>query len=292
MKEGTLSMPVQKISRDSIGSNVYLRNMKQSFLWLKELKEESLHLKGKAFPKIAWEKMFGTKRGNIVSEKELNLYNGKTAIILMGLSGCGKSTFARAFKRDNPSFELCIFDEVELGIMAHCANERMFLSEEVADEMAIYAFGQLLEECGKANKNIVVDGQFVYCNARGALLKTLRYYGYDNIIIFNFLTRSNEFVKACLSNRAIEQAYMSLVQQYKQPEEFLRTGLRILGRDCRELVETIMPIEEWKKTLQYKSAYAELYYHHFEIEPVESDVKFQTYCGCFNYGIESMFYIK
>lgn len=285
-------MPVQKISRDSIGSNSYLRNIRQSLLWLEELRNESVQLNGRVFPKNAWEKMFGTKKGNIVSEKELNLYNGKTAIILMGLSGCGKSTFARAFKRNNPSFELCIFDEVELGIMVRYAKERMFLSEEVEDEMAIYEFGQLLEKCGRENKNIIVDGQFVYCNARGALLKTLRHYGYDNIVIFNFLTRSKEFIKACLSNRAIEQAYMSLVQQHKSPEEFLLTGLRVLGRDSRELVETIMPIEEWKKTPQYKSAYAELYYHHFEIEPVESDVEFQIYGNCFNYGIESMLYIK
>lgn len=279
------------IDRNSVPKNAYTRNQAESYRWFAELQNMVIRYHGIRFPFEVWNKLFKkTECKMVLSEDELDLKSSKrTAIILLGLSCCGKTSYGRALKEKYPSFEFCSFDEVEMSCVLECLEKGAMPSEEAADVMAESKFGHLLEMYAKAAKNIVIDGQFVTSNSRGALIKTLRQIGYKEIIIFNFLNMPRKDVKIRIQKRALEEAMYDSYSTKLSALELVRLRHSMMGKDTTQMLTDIMPIEVWKETEAYKKNYSDIYRNYFEYEVINSGVMFQMKYNLFTSGVDKFF---
>ena len=107
----------------------------------------------------------------------------KDAIILLGYSGNGKSTWSREFRQKNSEFQEFSWDE-EMGKLLR--NRR---GQKISGEEQLRVVGQSLED--KSDKNIVVDGNYLNLPLRVALINTLHGYGY-NVYLADLTPQINE----------------------------------------------------------------------------------------------------
>ena len=269
--------------------NLYARNLKQSYEWFSKLQQASRY----AFPMHIWNQLYdkNIKGKDIKTIEELNLTTAKrTAIILVGLSGCGKSSYAYDFIKKYPNFKLISVDKTELDIYFNYIKEKGYLiPTQIADMITTNEIGNQLNKHSKAGENLIIDGQFVYSNARGALIKTLRKLGYKNIIIFSFLNASNDYIKARLKSRALEEAMYDEYAKTHSLIEITEFRQSYLGKDTTEMLISLKPILEWEKMQNYKKMYSELYTYYFNGEPIQCGLKFQKDYDLLRSGVNYMF---
>ncbi len=92
----------------------------------------------------------------------------KNAVIVLGYSGNGKSTWIESFRRANPDYEVISMDSVARS-----------LGEYPKKSEVVRIFGEKLEKAHDEEKNIIVDGNFLNLLTRSALLDTLKTYDYQ-----------------------------------------------------------------------------------------------------------------
>lgn len=97
--------------------------------------------------------------------------NGE-AIIVLGYSGNGKTTWIDRYIRENPSFEMVSMDTVTRKIIDREGDH--YNPEHLLED-----FGNLLEEKCSSGKNIVIDGRFLHLLTRLSLTQTLHSYHYS-----------------------------------------------------------------------------------------------------------------
>ena len=110
--------------------------------------------------------------------------NQKNAVILVGPSCCGKSTYAREFIKRRPFFKLVSMDECAIDDLENMNVIDLFLmmnGRDTAspDDLGNRRFGRMLE---KGYRNIIIDGCWLHVNSRGALLRTLEDLGYHTCL--------------------------------------------------------------------------------------------------------------
>ena len=127
--------------------------------------------------------------------QEINLdSNRKNAILLLGKSCCGKTTLAKEFCKKYPEFTHISMDECSIRDLETIPEEerfRYFINEDLRNSIGNHRFGNMIAN----GTNIIVDGGWGYMNARGAILKTLDYYGYYTIIVSMTLIPNNLLAK-------------------------------------------------------------------------------------------------
>lgn len=116
----------------------------------------------------------GIQKPITVLKKYVPVEGRKNAIILIGQSCTGKSTYAKQFVREHPEFEYvsmdeCAIKEVETASVIVCYSNNI-LDSDIGNR----EFGLTLEK----GKNLIIDGCWLHINSRSALLKTLRQLGY------------------------------------------------------------------------------------------------------------------
>lgn len=94
----------------------------------------------------------------------------KDAVIILGYSGNGKSTYARRFCEVNEEYKAISWD----GEIIKCLNGRRY-SELPRDEH-LSIVGQAIENHN--HQNIILDGNYLNLPLRVALINTLHGYGY------------------------------------------------------------------------------------------------------------------
>ncbi len=95
--------------------------------------------------------------------------NSKNALILVGQSCVGKTTFAQGFLKKHPDFTLVSMERCVGTELKSMAQEKT--NHDInADTIGNHSFGLELEA---NHQNIIVDGNWLHMNSRGALLKTL-----------------------------------------------------------------------------------------------------------------------
>lgn len=105
----------------------------------------------------------------VVKNNEIPIAN---AVIVMGFSGNGKTTWISNFVRSNPDYSVVSMDEIVNTL--HDKYQRGVKPDEIID-----GFGQLLERKCSNGKNVVIDGNFLNLLTRSALADTLKLYGYQ-----------------------------------------------------------------------------------------------------------------
>lgn len=98
-------------------------------------------------------------------------FSGQEAIIVLGYSGNGKTTWIKKFRRDNPGYEVVSFDEIVRRLTLEHGNN-------VNSNMIVKEIGEEIERLSDSNSNIIFDGRFLNIFTRAALTQTLHSYGY------------------------------------------------------------------------------------------------------------------
>ena len=277
-----------EISKVSIEKNQYSKNIEMSYIWFDKLQRAVINNAADKFPYKVWYELFKkqTKCKMIASESELHLENCKrTAIILMGLSGYGKTTYARDFVEKHPSFKACLFDEIMAESILDYIKKGITITGKIGDALGVSKFGNILEMHGKAANNIIIDGQFVYCNVRGALIKTLRELGYKNIIIFNFLKMPKEKVIERFEYRAMEESMYKEMSKRMSNLELAEFRFSMFGKDTKQMLTHLKQVEEWKQSDVYKKEFDDSSAY-LKYEIIDSGMPFKNKYNLFTSGVD------
>lgn len=152
-------------------------------------------------------------KGSVTTEELINLFphadtkeitleeldvTGKIAIVLLGLSGCGKTTLAKSLVRNNEALQLCSMDECTAQALLDSqffdpktSKNICIYNEKANDDVAMELFGKKLRTFAKKNNPLVIDGLWINAFTRAALFKTLKQLGYQ-ICVIDFVTNYNK----------------------------------------------------------------------------------------------------
>ena len=267
----------------SIPNNIYSIQLKKSYDWF-----DKVYMKQPT--EKDWIELFGKKRGKTIADIELlNLTDARsTAIILLGLSSCGKTTFALDFVKYYLNFTYCSYDAVGLEVMSEYVRKGFLPQESVIDSYTIYEFGEVLKGHKKSKNNIIIDGSWVAPNSRGALINTLRILGYKNLIIFSFLKMPEEEVNVRLTSRAVRQVIQSeKIRNSQDSITLANTISQFATLGFKEIVESSgKSVDEIIHTKEFVKEFNELANNYFRLEPFNSSLPVQINYNIFNYGID------
>lgn len=98
-------------------------------------------------------------------------FSGQEAVIVLGYSGNGKTTWVRQFRRDNPGYEIISFDDIVKRLTLENGSR-------VDSNMVVKAIGDAIDKLCVDECNIIFDGRFLNLFTRTALTQTLHSYGY------------------------------------------------------------------------------------------------------------------
>lgn len=142
----------------------------------------------------------GIKKETVILKDYEPVEGRKNAIVLIGQSCTGKSTYAKKFVCEHPEFEYvsmdeCAIREAETANVIHCYSYNI-----LDNDLGNREFGKMLEK----GKNIIIDGCWLHLNSRSALLKTLRQLNYVTCAcIFQY---SDELHQSMIVYRAMQNA--------------------------------------------------------------------------------------
>lgn len=140
---------------------------------------------GGTFAPDTMQSWFQTKKTRMQAYHEKMFFGlRKTAVVLVGVSACGKSRFAKEFLEKHKGFEYISFDECTFDAEA----EVNYSGEDVTDR-ALELVDKKFERF--KGSNILVDGLVVSIEKRAALMKTLREMRYKIYVIY-FTDEYNE----------------------------------------------------------------------------------------------------
>ena len=219
---------------------IFERNLEESFKRMEKVQGTPL------LPIQMIQTFFPIKLAEPIAEARA-VPNRKTALVLVGKSGYGKSTYAINYQKKHPEFTIISMDECAYeDIRAMTNKERKEYLNKGADrtlEIGNRRFGKKLEE-GKPN--IIVDGGWLPMNARGGLLKTLTELNYHTIVICMLAISDEEIVKRTL-RRDLNLLAMKLLGE--------ENIMECIGRDfVKEYADSRhITVQEAKKEIRNES---------------------------------------
>lgn len=233
------------IRGQNVPQNIYTNALRMSFEWHNSVC-------GKIMQSNDWDRMFPTKRAKKIKRDEFDFSNARsTAVILLGFSSCGKTTYAHEFA-SKYGYEIVSYDIAIANVMKSYIDNRTPTTYEMMDHLGSYEFGNILEKAKRAKKNVVIDGLYVTPNARGALLKTLRQIGYKNIVCISFINIPDDIVEQRIKSRSIA---LAMQEEADEINEFVSMAMHVVsGRH----VNSDKPVEYWLQTEAYRNYYEEL----------------------------------
>ena len=99
----------------------------------------------------------------------------KHAILILGFSGNGKTTYIKKYKEEHPEYRIVSMDKV--------ATEIYKKKLPNTSDNIISSFGDVLEDANNKGNHIIIDGNFLNLLTRAALIDTLNSMGYQIDII-------------------------------------------------------------------------------------------------------------
>ena len=228
-------------------------------------------------PKEYADIFFNGKVGEKVPEF---VFQEKSAVVLLGMSCMGKTTYANSFIKKYPEFTLCSFDNYAIKFIAAA----IFTN---TDEYAIHEFGKALDEYLSAGKKVIIDGQYVNVVSRSALFNTLQNAGYT-IYVISFLNMPKEIIEERMASRAVDNTVSDLL--YKMPDFNPDPGKKIYGLSIDDYAKHVgIPKKKALNFIKSKSAYRDYLGKEYSLrvnELIDSNVIFQVNQDAFIYGCD------
>lgn len=151
--------------------NIYTRNFNEARQFLEECRQKGTTV----------EQLRGLFKDVATVEENFDIKEvaDKVAIVLLGFSGCGKTTLAHKILKLNPNIKLCSMDE--------CGYEAMMstgiYNEAINDDLSMEFFGKKLRQYARKSFPLVIDGLWINIFTRSALFRTLNQLGYKVYVI-------------------------------------------------------------------------------------------------------------
>ena len=152
--------------------------------------------------------LFGGKVATTTNEFVPDLKK-KNAIVMVGKSCCGKTTFAEKFVKKHPEFKIVSMDKCAFEEMSSLNRNELILLlyTRGVEEMGLSSFSKHLER----GKQVIIDGGWMHLNSRIALIKTLRELGYT-ITILDFLGIPEAEYQKRVEGRALQNIATDLLK--------------------------------------------------------------------------------
>jgi len=187
-----------------MGSTLFEQNIEKSINEFN--KKKNTMVTNKEILHTFFEDIIATRQPNFT-----RITSKKIAIVLLGQSCCGKTTYAKNFVKEHPDFTALSMDECAHRHLRNMSKDQRIVlllihSEDITDYFGNTIFGNILTE----GKNLIIDGCWLHLNARSALFKTLHELGYY-ICIFSFLNIDPETYKKRIIGRALQDVARSLL---------------------------------------------------------------------------------
>ena len=179
--------------------------------------------------------VFGTSSYGENAEFSEMIFEGKNAVVPLAMCRVGKTTWCRAFCKEHPDFEYIAYDEVGEETSAQYPDYDNG-SLNTLNDLKIMAF---LEN---AKGNVVIDGYFMECEFRAALLQVLRRLGFKIHIVFFTLNYTLKYFYPHAARRAVKEIlYEREVKKYV--EQWKKEGR---WQELRAIYHNIMQITSEK----------------------------------------------
>ncbi len=155
--------------------NIYIQMLKK----VEELRKEQLKKDSVTVDDLV--RMFYKTETKEVKLDEFEITDD-TAIVLLGPSVYGKSTFAKQIMEQDLGLAYCSVDD--------CSRELTHwgIMNMSNDEYSVRMFGNLLKAAREKRQPVLVDGLWLNIYTRAALFKTLRILGYTKICVIDFIS--------------------------------------------------------------------------------------------------------
>lgn len=136
-------------------------------------------------------------------------FSGEEAIVVLGYSGNGKTTWINNFRRDNPGYEVISYDDI-------VKNLTLSLGDKVDSKSYVSAIGEEIDRLCSNHLNIIFDGKFLNIFTRSALTQTLHSYGY-----FVSMVDLTDIIDDVLPKRLIEyyERELGIKFDYHNPDK-------------------------------------------------------------------------
>lgn len=234
-----------------MNTNYYLTELEKSYVWFDAMKMKSI-AKGE-LDLEEWAKLYDFNHIATPLEKTSlsQFFTSKTAIVVLGFSCSGKTTIATNLKKNYPTADLICFDFLGLEIVKENFG-KAYCSADYIDQQMSYLLGEKISSAAKKHTPLIIEGQYVYANVRGAVFNTLRYYGYENIIIVSTLKINNSIIEKMLANRITDTLYIENIQKKYGNEAYINKQIEYYAKDISALKFNHKKLEEWRKLPEYK----------------------------------------
>lgn len=114
-------------------------------------------------------------------------FTKRSAVVIVGVSGSGKTHLAREFIKVYPNFVLCSHDECYAKAMIDMRTR----DEAQLDVRMTEYLERMIRSAVKHNNNVIFDGLFVSPVVRAALINTLRTMGFEIHVVYLTLEHLN-----------------------------------------------------------------------------------------------------
>ena len=221
------------------------------------------------------------------SEKQiyaLGEFPEKTALVLVGTSASGKTTFAKEYVSRNKNWDYLSMDECYEQV---CNEGKTSLEE--ADQKMIKEFDRRLAKHKEAKKSILVDGEWIDIRTRAALLKTLSDYGYRICMIL--MNPSAETMSKNLRKRALfataQKVAVSYAKENGIPKDVMFMANNPLEYLSRELKIDTEYLQSWITTSPAFQIEEEMHFNIMESEASQIQIQFRD--GIMTWGVDTYF---
>lgn len=235
-----------------------------------------------------FKKLFSTEgSGRRINDLDGVIFSSRSAVVVCGISGIGKTTFIDDFMSEHPDFVMCSMDEATYRVAAKF--NRMIKPKDESSIMSEFEkdFRNKIRHGGK----VIFDGTFSSIVNRAAVLNTLRALGYTTYVIFYSERTMNEMFKKCCLSRAVgivlSMEYLhlksdegkSIADNLEVTKNIFKILERETGKTREEFVRSMKDDERVIGFVDYLQDLAEQ-------EKKRNRIQYQLYNRVFTYGTD------
>lgn len=211
----------------------------------------------------------------------------KVAVVLVGVSACGKSTFAKKFLEQHKGFEYISFDDCTF----EASKEVEYRDVDVTDR-ALELLDAKFEE--HKRHNIVVDGLVTSVEKRAALMKTLQEMRYKIYVIYFTDEYNEKHIKYNVIRRSVDHVLHAMMVASDPTKFVFLMSLRFDMVEARGNAEGLTEEELIAKYINDPLVKQEIKhnYWNYEVEREQMFIEAQEAAKAFMWGADYYYEVR